>query len=104
MARKTVVELVDDIDGGAADETVTFTVDGVTYEVDLSDENAERLRDSFAPYIAAGTRVSGRNKARKSYGGPDRSAVRAWASEHGYTVSDRGRLPEAVLEAYAAAH
>lgn len=117
MARRIVHQLVDDIDGDVLDigsgEAVTFSVDGVTYEIDLSEKNAEEFRDKLAPYISAGRRVStgapaGRrargSRRRATAGGRDLAAIRTWAKENGHRVSDRGRVPDAVLQAYDAAH
>lgn len=104
MARKTYVELVDDIDGGKADETVGFSIDGVAYEADLSTKNAQKLRDALAPYVEAGTRIGGRRATRKARSGPDNAAVREWAAANGYEVGDRGRIPQKVIDAYTAAH
>ncbi|WP_432548501.1 histone-like nucleoid-structuring protein Lsr2 [Kineococcus sp. SYSU DK004] len=125
MAQKVQVLLVDDIDGGEAAETVSFALDGVNYEIDLSDEHASALRDAFAPWVGharrVGARTGGRrgsgsssstssssssSRASKSSDGPSRDtgAVRAWAKENGYTVSERGRISSEVLEAYDAAH
>ena len=114
MARRIVHQLVDDLDGTVlepgAGETVLFSVDGVAYEIDLTDDNAAALRDLLAPYVAAGRSVSARRptgqsapRARRRPGQQDYSAVRAWAKENGYTLSDRGRVPAAVLDAYEAA-
>ncbi|PPK93455.1 Lsr2 protein [Kineococcus xinjiangensis] len=113
MAQKVQVLLVDDIDGGEAAETVTFSLDGVTYEIDLSEEHASALRDAFAPWVGHARRVGGRGggtrraaappKQRTSSGGsegPDTGAVRAWARENGYTVSDRGRISAEIVKAY----
>ncbi|MEJ2865359.1 histone-like nucleoid-structuring protein Lsr2 [Actinomycetospora flava] len=120
MAQRTVVSLVDDLDGTEANETVEYALDGVTYEIDLNDKNAEQLRDVFAPYVAAARRTGGR---RSTGGGRSRSsssrssskgvvgrsrealkAIRDWAQTEGWAVSDRGRLPNNVVEAYDAAH
>jgi hypothetical protein len=106
MAQKVHVVLVDDLDGGPADETVTFGLDGVGYEVDLSTANADRLREFLAPYVAGGRRIAGgrrsSGKGRSSSG--DSSAVRTWAKANGYAVSERGRIPAPVREAYDKAH
>ena len=122
MAQKTVVSLIDDLDGQSeADETVEYALDGVTYEIDLAKDNAEALREVFAPYIAAARRTGGR--ARSGTGSRGRSsassgavsnaagrsreamkAIRDWAKSSGWAVSDRGRLPSNVVEAYDAAH
>ncbi len=120
MARKVHVVLEDDLDGGPADETMTFAVDGVTYEIDVNAENAQQLRDSFAPYVGAARRVGreGRArstraqrsrpaepvKARKGDATPDPKEVRAWARETGRPVSDRGRVPADLIAEYIEAH
>lgn len=109
MAKVTTVEIIDDIDGSKADETVSFALDGVSYEIDLNGGNAAALRDALALYISHGTRVGGR-KARAARGGgaamdKDRiTEIREWARKNGHTVSDRGRLSAAVVAAYDAAH
>jgi hypothetical protein len=108
MAQKVQVVLIDDIDGGEAIETVTFGLDGVTYEIDLSADHAEKLRDAVAPWVGSGRRVSGRSKtgtrrgASPSGNTDDTAAIRAWAKENGHTVSDRGRISATVREAFAA--
>lgn len=118
MARRIVHQLVDDLDGTVLEvgsgETVLFSLDGTAYEIDLTDENAEALRSAFAPYIAAARSVSaraggtplraGRPAAQKRSGQRDYTPVRAWAAENGFTVSERGRVPASVLDAYDAAH
>jgi FMN phosphatase YigB (HAD superfamily) len=104
------VVLIDDIDGGPADETVTFGLDGVTYETDLSAEHAAQLRDALAGYIATARRAGGRASARRASGRGGRrresqaSDVRAWARANGYQVSERGRVSREVQEAYDRAH
>lgn len=114
MARRIVHQLVDDLDGTVLEvgsgETVRFSLDGVSYEVDLTEANAAALRDAFAPYIAAARSVSSRGTSNRATprrqrrsGQRDYGPVRAWAAENGYTVSERGRIPAAVLEAYEAA-
>jgi hypothetical protein len=114
VAQKVQVVLVDDIDGGEAEETVTFALDGVSYEIDLSAPNAAKLRDAFAPYLGSARRVGGRASsgrgrrpaATRSGGGSGRSTaeIREWARNNGYTVNERGRIPANVLEAYEKAH
>ncbi|WP_410605827.1 histone-like nucleoid-structuring protein Lsr2 [Amycolatopsis sp. lyj-90] len=116
MAQKVSVEIVDDLDGGEATQTVPFGLDGVQYEIDLSDENAQALRDEFERYVAAGTRTGGR-KLRVAVGqstapgssrvttASDRERnqqVRAWASENGYAIAERGRIPNEIYEAFDA--
>ena len=102
MAQKVQVVLVDDVDGGEATETVSFTVDGVGYEVDLSAENAAKFRSAVEPWISAGRRVSGRKSAARGRAGSDAGKIRAWAKANGYDVSERGRVSAKVREAYAA--
>jgi hypothetical protein len=108
MASKTIVELTDDLDGKKADETVSFAIDGVGYEIDLSARNAKALRDALAGYIAAGRRTR-TSAARGRAASPARrdkeqtQAIREWARASGYTISDRGRISAEVVEAYNAA-
>lgn len=105
MARKTVIELVDDINGEAADQTITFALDGVSYEIDLSDENAAKMRDDIGGWTATARRTGGRRRAGSgATAGSNSGAIRQWAKENGYEVSERGRISAAVQEAYAAAH
>lgn len=109
MAQKVQVLLVDDLDGGEADETVTFSLDGKSYEIDLTTANAEKLRESLAEFVKAGRRTGGRSagrgKARATSGGSqDTAKVRAWAKENGYNVNDRGRVPADIREAYEKAN
>jgi hypothetical protein len=107
MAQRVNVVLVDDLDGKDADETVTFGLDGVDYEVDLSEANAAELRGALSRYIDAGRKVGGRRrKGQKSTGtgGASASDIRAWARENGWDVPERGRVAAEVREAYAAAH
>ena len=114
MARKIVHQLVDDLDGTVLEigegETLTFSLDGTAYEIDLTDANAAALRDSLAPCVSAGRRISASQggstagRKRRRSGQQDYSAVRAWAKENGYSVSERGRVPASVLEAYNAAN
>jgi hypothetical protein len=111
VAQKMLVILEDDIDGGAAQETITFALDGTTYEIDLNAANAAALRDAFAPFVGA-ARKAGRGRGpsvsrprRASAGRPaDLTAVREWARSNGHQVSDRGRISAAVQKAYDAAH
>jgi hypothetical protein len=110
MAQKVQVILVDDLDGGAAEETVSFSLDGVSYEIDLSADNAAKLREVFAPYVGTARRVggraaAGRGRARKAAGGDGRTAeIREWARDNGYQVSERGRIAADVVDAYDKAH
>ncbi|ASU82614.1 Lsr2 family protein [Nocardiopsis gilva YIM 90087] len=106
MAQKVQVLLVDDIDGGEADETVSFALDGKNYQIDLSDRNAQKLRKSLAEFVKAGrkagSRAGGRGKARKARpaASEDTAEIRAWAKKKGYDISERGRIPAEIREAY----
>ncbi|RKE19756.1 Lsr2 family protein [Streptomyces sp. TLI_171] len=117
MAQRVQVILEDDLDGGSADETVTFALDGVAYEIDLKSDNAEKLRGLLAPYVEKGRKQSGRLTAPRRGGNSSRGAGRAaaagtadtakirnWAKENGHPVNDRGRVPSNVREAYEKAH
>lgn len=126
MAQKVVVSLVDDLDASEADETVEFGLDGATYEIDLSKANAAALRDKLAEFVAHARRSGGRRKAstpsssspsaapssssRRGGGGraavdrEQNQAIREWARKQGMTVSERGRIPNEVSEAYHRAH
>ncbi len=111
MARKVLVRLVDDLDGSPSADVapVTFALDGVTYQIDLNQRNASRLRDSLAAFVANARRTSGRAKrgtairAGSGSGANDVSAIREWAKEQGYPVSARGRIPANILDAYNSA-
>jgi hypothetical protein len=105
MAQRVQVQLVDDVDGKAASETVNFGLDGVSYEIDLSDKNAKALRKAYQTWIASARRVGGRQSrgTTRVPTGVDTAAVRAWASSHGYEISSRGRIPGEILEKYRAA-
>ncbi|MGF2950386.1 histone-like nucleoid-structuring protein Lsr2 [Microbacterium sp. YY-02] len=113
MARRIVHQLVDDIDGTLLEvgegETVHFSLNGVAYEIDLTNSHAAELRDALAPYIDAGRRATAsgaragaprRRAARNSETG----AIRAWAKEQGLKVSERGRIPADIVDAYNAAN
>lgn len=106
MAQKVQVLLLDDLDGGSADETVTFGLDGVSYEIDLSSANAQKLRNALSKYVESGRRAK---RGRRGPGGPrggrgDTSAVREWARGQGLKVSDRGRIPADIMAQYDAAN
>jgi len=119
MAQQVRVEMVDDLDGGVASQMVPFSLDGVGYEIDLSNANADELRDALARYVSASRRVGGRKirlAAGQSAGtsapagasastatAADRErsrAIRAWAVENGFTVSERGRISAEIVAAY----
>jgi len=110
LARTTTIQLIDDIDGSTAAETVHFAVDGWSYEIDLSAEHAEGLRHSLGAFIAAARRAAAGPASTRTGGrrpGPPRtpqaSAVRAWANQNGIPVPGRGRIPKAVLVQYTGA-
>jgi Lsr2 len=108
MARQTIVRLIDDIDGKAAKEAVAFSLDGVSYEIDLNAKNADKLRRTFTPYLEKARKVAARRPGRsdrrmgsRSIHDRDRAAqIRHWASEHGVYVNERGRIPSRLAEAY----
>jgi len=110
MAQKIIQQLVDDLDGTVLDvdagETVRFSIDGAAYEIDLSDENAAKLREAFAPYLKAGRRLSSGRTAkparRRSTGTGEQEKIRAWAKAEGLEVADRGRISRELEQAYAA--
>jgi len=113
MAKTTIVQVSDDLDGSANASEVRFAFEGVEYAIDLSSKNRKALEKALRPYVEAGTKVSGRRSAATRSARPKRSgnsgnsavdlaAVRVWAKENGHQVSERGRLPKAVLDAYTA--
>ncbi|WP_018683825.1 histone-like nucleoid-structuring protein Lsr2 [Actinokineospora enzanensis] len=110
MAQKVTVSLVDDLDGSVAEETVEFGLDGASYAIDLSNDNAEKLRDILGDFVEHARRSGGRKRPLgKTLGRPPRTAtadreqnqaIREWARKQGMKVSDRGRIPSEVLDAY----
>ena len=106
MATKVTVALEDDLDGGAAEETVRFGLDGTEYEIDLRKTNASKFRRQVAPYIDH-ARKAGRGQRRRPARNPssrERSGdIRSWAKDQGIPVSERGRIPASVVEQYEAA-
>jgi hypothetical protein len=104
MAQKVQVLLVDDISGAEAAESVSFSLDGVSYEIDLTATNAKKLRDDFASWVGHARRSGGRKSSRRGAASGarrgDLSAVREWARNNGLKVSDRGRISATVLAAY----
>lgn len=103
MAKHTVIELIDDLDGSAAAETVRFALDGAEYEIDLADGNAEELRNALAPYVNAGRRHGKAPARTSSASGIDAKTVRRWAVENGIEVGTMGRVPTDVVKQYQAA-
>ncbi len=120
MAQKTIVTVVDDLTGEESDEisTVEFTLDGVGYMIDLTDKNAQEMRNALSAYLAVARRTGGRQRGRgrqHSSGSSTRSsssgynretqrAIRQWAKRQGHTVSDRGRLPASIVKAWEDQH
>jgi hypothetical protein len=111
MAQKVTVTLVDDMDGSQAEETIEFGLDGAAYQIDLSGDNAERLREALADFVDHARRAGGRRRVvgRPTIGRVPRvasadreqnQAIREWARKQGMKVSDRGRIPAEVLDAY----
>lgn len=110
MASKTIIELTDDIDGSAATESVPFGIDGVSYRIDLSDENAAELRARLAPFVESAHKDTGRTgktytrrQSRPALGRAQSQAIREWARANGEKVSDRGRIPAELLARFQAA-
>src|SRR3954470_23500156 len=102
MAKQVITVLTDDLDGGDADQTIEFGLDGVNYTIDLSEKNAGKLRKALDPYLGAASRVSrtgGNGRIASRSGAPARTnrdqnqAIREWAAKNGYEVSERGRIP-----------
>src|SRR5258708_38663273 len=106
MSRIVSVVTTDDLDGSERAETVTFELDGVSYEIDLGEANQARLESSVAPFIAAGRRVTRGNRRQTSSraAGPpvEPAAVRAWAGEAGPNVSERARLSAQTMQQHEA--
>jgi hypothetical protein len=109
MAKQIVTLLTDDLDGSEAGSTIEFGLDGVNYTIDLSDKNAGKLRQALEPYLKVAARVGRsttgriptRSAAPASRSNRDQNqAIREWAGKNGYEVSERGRIPSAVVEAF----
>jgi hypothetical protein len=111
MAQQTTVRFIDDLDGSDASNTVTFALDGRSYEIDLSEDNAAKLRDALAPFVDAARKSGGRGRARSQTRAEksapsnreETHAIREWARAHGHKVNARGRISKSVMEAYQAA-
>jgi hypothetical protein len=117
VAERVTIELVDDLDGSVADETVHFTWEGKPLVIDLNKKNVDKLRKAIEPFAAA-ARPDGTGQARAARrplssgsssakrqqdSGAATSVIRAWARENGIEVPDRGRLKPDVLRAWEAA-
>ena len=108
MAQKVNIVLVDDIDGSDATETVSFGLDGTSYEIDLNDKNAGALRDALATYVGHGRKVGAASRRGKkssaAQSGPSAREIRDWARSNGHDVPDRGRVSADVRAAFDAAN
>ncbi|MBO1756869.1 Lsr2 family protein [Allobranchiibius sp. CTAmp26] len=112
MAQRVQILLEDDIDGTEAIETVQFGLDGVAYEIDLSGEHAAQLRENLATWVGHARKVGGARQGRRAAGGTGKAAIdreqlnkmREWGRANGYQVSDRGRVSQALQDAYHQAH
>jgi hypothetical protein len=111
MARTLQINLIDDIDGSTADETVRFALDGTNYEIDLSAKHAAKLRTDLEKYVEAARRTGTGGVTRAGRGRtsqPARTdrdqnrAIRSWAKRKRIPLSDRGRIPQRILDRYAA--
>ncbi|MDQ1084694.1 MULTISPECIES: Lsr2 family protein [Microbacterium] len=112
MATKHIAQLIDDLDGTVIDngegKQITFSIEGRAYEIDLSDTNADKFYKALTPYVDAARSVKTGPSTRASQSSRPKSdvdlaAVREWARANGHTVSDRGRVPGTVIDAYKAA-
>jgi Lsr2 len=106
MAEQVIKRLIDDLDGSEAEEIISFAIDGVTYEIDLSAENAQILRDRLSPFVERARRAGGvRRRRSRAASSRQRSAdIRVWAKARGIQVSERGRIPATVVEQYERGH
>ncbi|MGQ0840722.1 histone-like nucleoid-structuring protein Lsr2 [Actinokineospora sp.] len=118
MAQKTIVQLFDDLDGSTGDDirSVEFSLDGVHYEIDLNGANANRLRDELTEFVEAARRTGGRIKrvgvvaqvakpaVSEGRGKEQTKAIRDWAKQNGHDISERGRIPAAIVDAFEDAH
>ena len=108
MARKVHVQLIDDISGEDAQESVRFALGGVEYEIDLTEENADGLRKALDPYIARGRRVRGSSAGQRGRAATSSreqtQRIREWAEANGYNPSARGRISQDIMKAYNHAH
>lgn len=104
MAQKIKVYLIDDIDGSDATDTINFGIDGVNYEIDLNETHAAELRSALEKWTTHARRIPARRTRRTGAARPggtsDAAKIRAWARENGYEVSERGRVPAEIREAY----
>ena len=108
MAQKVHIVLEDDLDGSDATQTVSFGLDGTSYEIDLNDKNAAALRDAMSAYVGHARKVTGSRRGRRSSAssanGHSAKEIREWARSNGHKVPERGRIPSDVREAFDSAH
>lgn len=114
VAQRVITQLVDDVDGTELTEgdgeTINIALDGASYVLDLSSKNASRLRKDFGKWLDHARKAPGSTRGRRSGGGTTRrdpeqtKKIRQWAQDNGHQVSERGRIPATVVEAYEAAH
>jgi hypothetical protein len=109
VAKETITKLIDDFDGGEAHETVTFALDGHSYEIDLSSKNASKLRNALSPYLENATRSpavtgvrtgAGRGRGAVAVDRDPSQAIRAWAQRKGLDVALRGRIKQEIIDQY----
>ncbi len=114
MAKQTVIQMTDDLDGSEATQSIEFSFRGKSYTIDLNDANASDFNDAVAPYIAAADRSGSAQPSRsarrasaprqRASSDADPKQVRAWAQANGVAVSPRGRIKADILEKYRAAN
>lgn len=107
MARTTITQITDDLDGSKDAQEISFAFDGTEYTIDLNKKNRAALEKALQPYIDAGTKMTKRassSSRRSSSSRKDFSAIRSWAKSQGLEVSERGRIPGSIVEQYEAAH
>lgn len=104
MAKRVNTVITDDLDGSAAAEAVTFSFEGLAYEIDLAPANRERMRKSLQPFVDAGRRVARRRPTRAASNRLETAAIRAWAMDQGLQVAERGRISAEIVGKYNASH
>ncbi len=111
MAQQTIVQLIDDLDGGEAEETIDFSLDGVEYRIDLSGKNAKKLRAAIEPFLDKARRAGGRKQRKgggtaavKAHDKAEAQRIRDWARAEGHQISDRGRIPQNLVIQFQEAH
>jgi hypothetical protein len=106
--KRTIIELIDDLDGTTPEATtITFGIDGKMYEIELGERNEVRLRKALAPFLEKARPVRQKRTPKKRTTGkrqrPEPAKVREWAAKNGVEVADKGRIPQEVMDQYAAA-